>query len=205
MKRIVPISALAALCIATVPAQAAPILFSNFDSITSPLFATQGYANFATADGWTGGDSLIEVQNNGVAGAPFSSPNLVELDTFENSKMMLAIGAGTYRVSYWYSPRPTVVAASNTISLSVGSTLLDSVTGAGGIGTLWQSRVVLFTTSGGLLTFRALGTSDSLGGYLDNIRVATVPEPTIWASMVIGFGLVGAGMRRRQSANAVLA
>jgi hypothetical protein len=35
--------------------------------------------------------------------------------------------------------------------------------------------------------------------------VAPVPEPAAWATMVLGFGVLGAGMRRRQSLQATLA
>jgi hypothetical protein len=44
------------------------------------------------------------------------------------------------------------------------------------------------------------------GGFeLDNVTIGTnsvVPEPATWAMMIIGFGLVGAAMRRRQPAAA---
>ena len=41
------------------------------------------------------------------------------------------------------------------------------------------------------------------GSELDLIRVAgfgtAVPEPTTWALMIAGFGLAGAGLRRRRT------
>ncbi len=42
------------------------------------------------------------------------------------------------------------------------------------------------------------------GGFeLDNVTIgATVPEPATWALMIVGFGLVGIGMRRRAAATA---
>jgi hypothetical protein len=41
-----------------------------------------------------------------------------------------------------------------------------------------------------------LGTSGN-GSYVGNINITTpVPEPATWAMMIIGFGAVGAGMRR---------
>lgn len=61
-------------------------------------------------------------------------------------------------------------------------------------------RTVDFITTGGALTFSALGTSDGVGGYLDNITIAAVPEASIWAMLVVGFGLVGFAARRRQGA-----
>ncbi len=53
---------------------------------------------------------------------------------------------------------------------------------------------------GDKLTFVAEGTSDSLGGYLDNITISTaVPEPATWAMMLLGFGGLGALLRRRRT------
>lgn len=175
-------------------ANAAVILFSNFDSI--PVPASPGFTILASADGWTGAPD-IEIQN-GVAGAAFSASNLVELDTFNNSSMFVALGAGTYSVSYYYSPRPGVAAGSNGISLSIGSTQLDTVALAGGDGTSWQLRTVNFTTTGDLLTFAAFGVSDGLGGYLDDITVTAVPEASTWALMIAGFGMIGFAARRRR-------
>ena len=51
------------------------------------------------------------------------------------------------------------------------------------------------------LMFSAFGTSDSLGGYLDNVSVTAVPEPG--SLQIFGLGLVIlatiAGTRRRKS------
>jgi hypothetical protein len=192
----------AAALLTSTAANAVVVLSSNFDAVTSPLFATQGYAILPSADGWTGGQFGLEIQNNGVAGAPFSSPNLVELDTTANSSMFVALAAGTYKVSYYYSARPNFPASSNGIDLSIGNTLLDSVALTGGGDTAWQLRTVNFTTSGDLLTFTATGTSDGAGGYLDSITIetATVPEPASWAMLLAGFGLVGFAARRRRIA-----
>jgi len=104
-------------------------------------------------------------------------------------------------VSYFYSPRPRVAASSNRINLSFGSTLLDSITSDGGQTTSWSKRRVLFTPkTAGTLTFAAAGTSDSLGGYLDNITASAPPEPSTWAMLILGFGLAGYSLRRNRSA-----
>lgn len=184
--------------LASAGASATTIKFSNFDQITNPP-GNGGFRIYSAGtfiDGWTAGANGLEIQRS-AAGAPFSSPHLVELDTTANSSMFMNLGAGQYLVSYYYSPRPNVSAASNRINLSIGSTQLDSITGQGGATTSWSKRTVnFFTPTGGALTFAAAGTSDSRGGYLDNITVSAVPEPATWAMLILGFGLAGYALRR---------
>jgi hypothetical protein len=194
--------ATAALLLSAASAQAAVISFANFDDLGGGPGPT--FFDVANADGWLAGVGTIEIQHMNVAGNAFSQPNLVELDSNSNSSMFMNLVAGAYTISYYYSPRPGIAASSNGITLSIGSTLLDSVTGAGASDTVWQLRTVNFsTTSGGALTFAAVGTSDSLGGYLDDITLSTerstsgTPEPASWALMIAGFGLAGASLRRR--------
>ena len=181
-------------------ASATVILFSDFDDISTPALSSQGYdAGLTFADGWTGGPT-IEIQTNNIAGAPFSSPNLVELDTTGNSSMFVTLGGvGRYTISYYYSPRINQPSTTNGISLSLGSTLLDSVTATGGGSTSWALHTVNFTNlvAGTNLTFAALGTSDGVGGYLDNITLSAVPEPTTWGLMIAGFAMTGFAARRR--------
>jgi hypothetical protein len=195
-----PVAALLPLLLAH-PASAAIILSSDFDSLTSAALTRQRYGQFATAQGWTGGKAGIEIQTRNVAGKAFSGNSFVELDTFANSSMFVDLAPGRYQISYYYSPRPGIAAASNGIDLLLNGNLLDSVTGTGGAQTQWQQRNVDFRArTGGILAFAATGKSDGLGGYLDSITLsaATVPEPESWALMIIGFGFIGAAMRQRQ-------
>lgn len=193
------LAAAAMLALPASPARAVVVLFSDFETVTAPDFRHQGYATLVHAGGWTGGAAGLEVQTNNVAGRAYSGRNLVELDTARNSAMWVELPKGRYTISYWYSPRPGVAAASNGITLSSGGRLLDSVSGDGGGDTLWQQRSIGFTSAGGPLTFAAAGRSDSLGGYLDDITItmAAVPELATWTMLIIGFGLVGVAARRR--------
>lgn len=192
----------AATLLATAGANATTISSASFDSLANAPGngGFRIYAAGTVVDGWTAGANGIEVQAS-AAGAPFSGRNLVELDTNRNSSMFLNLQPGTYRVSYFYSPRPGVAAASNVINLSFGDRLLDSVTGLGGSATSWRQRQVDFSTrSAGALTFAAAGTSDSRGGYLDDISVSAVPEASTWMMLIIGFAAIGYGMRRSNAA-----
>jgi hypothetical protein len=70
----------------------------------------------------------------------------------------------------------------------------------------WMTKSLTFTpaTSGdALLTFLSVGTPGSLPpmALLDNVSLTTgVPEPATWAMMLVGFGGIGAMIRRRARA-----
>lgn len=191
--------AVSAVCAA--PASAASFI-STFENLPNgPAPGT--FVIVDNADGWTGNPN-IELQNN-VAGTPARPPVgdggdvFVELDTNGNSEMFRILGAGTYDLSYFYSPRPGVGFGSNGIQVFLDDVEINQISGVGLGSTAWsQINMGRFTVTGNQrLTFRANGTSDSLGGYIDNISVAAVPEPTTWALFILGFGIVGHTMRRR--------
>jgi hypothetical protein len=198
------VSAVSALAAAS-PALAVTNFFTNFDSVS---VASGSYVILPTVEGWTATlGAGIEVQNN-AAGAPFSSPNLVELDSTNNTEMSRLIDAGNYTLSFWYSPRPGQPLSTNGIQYGVDG-VLNGAVALGGIGnanTVWQQYTVNFlTNTATTLRFRASGTSDSLGGYLDNIRLVgnPVPEATTWAMMLAGFAAAGVTLRRRRAVRAV--
>lgn len=129
-----------AIVSAATGANAATVLFSDFDGVNvNGANPNPSYAIYSpSVAGWTSATNGIELQSNNVAGHAYSGANLVELDTTVNSSMFYVLGAGHYSVSYYYSPRPGVSADSNGISLGIGSMLLDTVTGAGAGDTVWQ-------------------------------------------------------------------
>lgn len=72
-----------------------------------------------------------------------------------------------------------------------------------GVGT-WLGNTGQFTAGPGTSVLARIVNTNTLAGgndfALDDISVANVPEPATWSLMVIGFGMVGAGMRRRSGA-----
>ncbi|HEX5377910.1 MAG TPA: PEPxxWA-CTERM sorting domain-containing protein [Phenylobacterium sp.] len=190
----------AAVALATLGASAASAAVVFNSTFEGAAVNSGHYITVNSIDGWTSSTYGIEVQNH-IAGSPAATGGnkFVELDTNRNSSMSRNIGAGTFDLSFLYSPRPGVASNSNGIEVWIGQTLLGSYSGVGGGDTNWSTKNIHFATAGGPLTFVATGRSDSLGGYLDNIKlVSGVPEPSTWAMMITGFGLMGVTLRRRR-------
>jgi hypothetical protein len=95
------------------------------------------------------------------------------------------------------------------LQASAGSTAFSFLsTSTPGINT-WQSEGFNFTAAGPTTLLSFLGTVGVQYIGLDNISVTDlggpeptdsgVPEPATWATMLFGFGLIGAAMRKRGS------
>jgi len=200
MKRL---ECLALLCCASM-ALAGPNLIVN-GGFESPTIGTGSYAISPAIPGWTStiGDG-IEIQR-WIAGTPYEGNQFVELDSNNSSNMFQDIATDfgkTYRLSFAYSPRPGVPAASNNINIYWDSNLLDSLTGNGAGDTVWTvySYAVKGIGQATRLEFRDMGYSDSLGGYLDDAQLTcnAVPAPGALLLGSMGMGLVG-WLRRGRS------
>jgi hypothetical protein len=199
-KKIILSAGAALAALVSTPALAVTNFSSDFDSLSVPVGS---YSIVNSIDGWTAGSGAgIEVQNH-AAGTPYSNPNLVELDSDNNSSMFRFIDAGIYTLTFQYSARPGVAAGSNIIDLFLGNSATPylSVTANGTNVTNWVQQTVNFTVfETTKLAFGAGGVSDSFGGYIDSINLSgtAVPEPATWAMMILGMGAAGAMMRRRR-------
>jgi hypothetical protein len=186
MKRVASLLALTAL---SVSALAAPVPAGNLlvnGSFESTIVANGNWVNVAAIPGWTwlaGPGTGFEIRNN-VAGQAQDGSNFIELDTNGNTTIgqtLAGLTAGDrLELSFWYSPREFQPASTNGIQafwngVQLGSTL----SGLGGSGNQWAEYKFSLTAQAGnnLLSFAAVGTSDGVGGSLDNVSVRRLPEP----------------------------
>ena len=129
------------------------------------------------------GDGL-EIQNN-ADGAPHGGSQLGELDSNNSSvisQIITTTPGESYDLKFWYSPRPNRPAGDNTIGVQVLSgetTLVEQIIGDTAVGTsntTWVLYEYNFTATEATtkLKFSDLGTSNSYGGYLDDVEVRSI-------------------------------
>ncbi|MDY7016055.1 MAG: PEP-CTERM sorting domain-containing protein, partial [Cyanobacteriota bacterium] len=100
----------------------------------------------------------------------------------------------TYRLSFYFSPRPNRPATDNEFQVSFGNVFnLDFEAGAGGSGTDWQRFSTLVTANSDLtrLQFAYTGNLNTSGSYIDDVRLEleTVPEPATLLGLATVLGL----------------
>lgn len=156
------------------------------------------------AGGWTSVSGAgIELRNN-VFGTASNGVNFVELDSHNNSAMQQIITTSVgsfYNLAFDYSPRVNQPASTNGISVFWNDVLLGDFTAIGGNANLWTVKQFLVKGTGSdILKFAATGTSNSLGGNIDNVSLtpSAVPLPAALPLMLSAMGVLGFASRRKK-------
>lgn len=103
----------------------------------------------------------------------------------------------SYALSFWYLQD---IAFPNGIDVTWNGSSIFSMIDEAVSGYQYVSAIVLGTGSD-TLVFTAY--NDPAFTYLDDVSVSgAVPEPSTWAMTIVGFGLLGATVRRRRLATA---
>jgi hypothetical protein len=170
----------------------------------------------------------IEVQRGQNIGgsSPHGGQQKIELDShnlddkgqpknYESNsamKQIVSLDAGSYEYSFWYKGR-TKDAGTNGIRYRITDAddgnekiFRDNVTGVRSDG--WVQYIETFSLTDATnvaFWFKAIGTEDTYGGYLDDVHLSAVPIPA--ALPLFGAALLGMGFlsRRRKQKTALQA
>jgi choice-of-anchor C domain-containing protein len=198
--------AAAAAALVSSAAQAAIVADGDFSS-------PSGGGSFATyGSGSSMGPWLVTQGSVDLIGAYWQAPTVgggsVDLDgSFQAGgiSQSLAIGAGSYKLSFFLSGNPDSSLGPKTVQVSVGGALqnftFDTATAGNSHGAMgYVLETLNFTTPGATtLSFTSLDASNSaFGPVIGGVSVNAVPEPATWALMISGFGMAGVALRRRR-------
>jgi hypothetical protein len=194
----------ASIALSVTSVQANLITNGSFEELPGGYDLPNGtWTTYAAIPGWTASNGSIEVRNN-VEGVAQDGDNFIELDSYGNSNMYSQIVAtevgAEYTISYFFAPRPGVAATSNGIQLYFNDVLIDEITGYSSSNNAWEQRTVTVKGTGSdVISFGAVGLSDTYGGSIDNVSMVgttSVPEPA--TLLLLGLGLIGiAGANRK--------
>lgn len=199
-KTIVASAALIACAVWAQGSAAGVVLSDNFNADAQTL-NWAGDSSFASLpDPSIAGQSSTDLIGTGFYDFYPGNGNYVDLDGSSGTgnnpagvlKSKTSFGAGTYTLSFDLAGNARGAANQTTIVTLGGTTVASLNLSSSDPFTL---HTFTFTTTGGNLMFLEQGPSDQQGNILDNVTLTSVPEPTTWALMLIGFGGLGAVMR----------
>ena len=156
--------------------------------------------------GWTHTTNLLVAgglgdQHSGSHSVAFGSAE-ASPDTL--SQTLATVAGTTYLLTYWYANQLDLSGPpSNLFSSSFDGIPLNAVGQATDFGYTFVSIAIDASTSSTVLSFSGYNVTGFFN--LDDVSVIGaaqdgVPEPAIWALLLVGFGGVGMAMRRRAPA-----
>lgn len=207
MKKVALLAAAAAAVAMAAPATAAPtIVNGSFETATvnpGSGFVTLGNGSTAITGWVVGGLGIDYVGTYWQAAQGTRSIDLSGNDKGSISQLLTDLVIGQkYRVAFSLAGNPDGGGSTKVAVASDGGSQTGvfsfSNTGTSRANMGWQTQVFDFTATAltANLTFSA-SVNDPYGPALDNVSISAVPEPATWGLMILGFGAIGAFLRRR--------
>lgn len=169
--------------------------------------------------GWTVQSGSVDLTNTfttwGPAHTGTYSMDINGWDAGTILQSLNTVAGASYTVSFAYSRNAAGAPSTVTADVTAGGQVVHvsaaddhNLFGYGGH-MLWQTGAFTFTGSGHDTISLAATIPGNAGVFFDDISVqgplAGVPEPASWAMMLVGFGGLGAMLRRRRTALTALA
>lgn len=196
-----------------------PTSILNFNGFTSGLIVTDGTVDYVHEPEYglstPYGTGMVDLDGSTADGGflrtgslAFAAGEKIQLD-FDASGNQRGFAADLWRFGFNLPTGPTIsfsFASPTGSAVNVGplanivSFYRPEVTASGAA---WGHYSISFVAQQAGTFSAFIGTPDSadnVGPLIDNFRVtASVPEPLTWSLMIAGFGLAGAGLRRRRA------
>lgn len=200
------IAASLALACTAGAANAASIVNGSFE--TGPAPNPVGYITLGTGNssitGWTVTGGTIDYIG------PYwqAQDGARSIDLAGNSPGALSQTFATtfghgYRITYWIGRNPDGGANPRTGFIDVGGGQTQFIYSGSGSRTnmQWEQETFDFVATGPTTTLTFAADPASAGQFygpaLDNVSIGAIPEPTTWAMIILGFGVIGGALRRK--------
>jgi choice-of-anchor C domain-containing protein len=198
------LAAAAAVVLLPSTANAAAFVNGSFESgTTANPFTTVAGGNSTTITGWTvTGNSVDYIGNYWTAQNLSRSIDLNGGAQGGIQQTFDTVAGILYNVSFWLAGNPDGAPITKTVLVgatgAANASYTFNSTGFDKVNMGWQNYTYSFLATGSSTTLSfASQDAGAFGAVLDNVSVTAMPEPAVWATMLLGFGLVGGLMRRR--------
>lgn len=167
--------------------------FENFAPFTGYVTLNAGATSLA---GWTVGDTSVDVINGGYGAISGNSIDMLGTPGPGSLAQTFAtVAGGYYSLAFDLARNPS---DSSLLTVSFGGT--DSYTFTGTTTPTHYTQLFQALGNSTTLSFASAQVALNGGAVLDNVSVSAVPEPSTYALMLGGLGLMGFMARRRKQA-----